>query len=306
VAQWYYSRDNKQKLGPFSAAQLKEMAVSGELQPSDMVLRDGSRKWASASSIKGLFAKKASADRPAPPPPPRTSPRRKAVPTSPDARGAEQPARQGKRRSGKIATIAAFLLLLLAGAEAAGLLWQQAEFDRRLAEADRQVQDGAAATAGLDQRLAESEQQARGDAKARAAMEQRLADAEQQARQQAGKAGSLEARLAESERRAKEAAAEAVTWRKRLADSEQKARDAAAEAAALKRRLCLLAPASISTYAIDQHALRAPREAEESVASLARYLTEPAENERESPGDLPLDRRPHYLQRRGLSLETVR
>jgi NAD-dependent dihydropyrimidine dehydrogenase PreA subunit len=60
-AAWYYARDN-QAVGPLSSAQLKELADSGGLGPTDLVLRAGSRKWVAAGAVKGLF--------PPPPPPP--------------------------------------------------------------------------------------------------------------------------------------------------------------------------------------------------------------------------------------------
>ncbi len=51
---WYcVIGDNK--LGPLSAAQLKELTVSGKLTPDDWVWRDGLPKWVSAKSVKGLF-----------------------------------------------------------------------------------------------------------------------------------------------------------------------------------------------------------------------------------------------------------
>jgi hypothetical protein len=52
---WYVAR-NKQKLGSFSLAQLREQASSGALQPTDMVLRHGDVKWVPAKAVHGLFA----------------------------------------------------------------------------------------------------------------------------------------------------------------------------------------------------------------------------------------------------------
>jgi hypothetical protein len=63
TARWYLAR-NKQRLGPYSSAQLKQFADAGQVQPDDMILREGRPKWVSAGSIKGLFT----AARPAPPP----------------------------------------------------------------------------------------------------------------------------------------------------------------------------------------------------------------------------------------------
>ncbi len=60
-AAWYYAHNN-QAVGPLSSAQLKALADSGALAPTDLVLRAGSQKWVAARAVKGLF--------PTPPPPP--------------------------------------------------------------------------------------------------------------------------------------------------------------------------------------------------------------------------------------------
>ncbi len=59
-AQWFVAK-GKNKIGPLSAAQLKQMAARGELAPSDMVLKQGQGKWSPASAINGLFAQPISA-----------------------------------------------------------------------------------------------------------------------------------------------------------------------------------------------------------------------------------------------------
>jgi hypothetical protein len=51
---WFLARD-RQKLGPFSTAQLCEMAASGQLGPGDMVLGEGTARWVPAGSVAGLF-----------------------------------------------------------------------------------------------------------------------------------------------------------------------------------------------------------------------------------------------------------
>jgi hypothetical protein len=51
---WFVARE-KVKLGPYSSAQLKELAQTAQLFPEDMVLREGERKWVAASAIEGLF-----------------------------------------------------------------------------------------------------------------------------------------------------------------------------------------------------------------------------------------------------------
>ena len=51
---WHCKRQDKQ-FGPFSDQQLKQLAASGKLQPSDMVQREGTDQWVPANRLKGLF-----------------------------------------------------------------------------------------------------------------------------------------------------------------------------------------------------------------------------------------------------------
>jgi len=54
--QWYYTRDGgATRLGPCSTTRLKELAQSGILQPTDDVLRCGSKEWLPANRVEGLF-----------------------------------------------------------------------------------------------------------------------------------------------------------------------------------------------------------------------------------------------------------
>lgn len=55
-AKWYYARNN-QSVGPLSATQLRELAATGVLSPTDLVRRSGSPRWVVASKVKGLFAR---------------------------------------------------------------------------------------------------------------------------------------------------------------------------------------------------------------------------------------------------------
>lgn len=64
---WYYTKDGKNKNGPVTAAQLGELARSGQILPTDMVKRDDMQKWLPASQVKGIFADN---ENPAPRPPP--------------------------------------------------------------------------------------------------------------------------------------------------------------------------------------------------------------------------------------------
>lgn len=52
---WYYVKGDA-KLGPVPAKKLQELASSGQLQPSDMVWRDGMEEWKEARFVKGLFS----------------------------------------------------------------------------------------------------------------------------------------------------------------------------------------------------------------------------------------------------------
>lgn len=52
---WYYARDGE-KLGPFSATQLKELAATGRLRPHDTVWKHGVEKGVPASRVKHLFS----------------------------------------------------------------------------------------------------------------------------------------------------------------------------------------------------------------------------------------------------------
>ena len=52
---WHFTLNGQPADSPVSAAQLKELATGGQLQPTDMVWQEGMTGWAPASSIKGLF-----------------------------------------------------------------------------------------------------------------------------------------------------------------------------------------------------------------------------------------------------------
>ena len=73
MATWYYTKQSK-TFGPFSSTQLRQLADSGLIQPSDCVWRDGLLEWIYAGSVKGLFpdgAKQPTADQTSPTPKPR-------------------------------------------------------------------------------------------------------------------------------------------------------------------------------------------------------------------------------------------
>ena len=80
--QWYYT-DQGQRVGPVSPSQLRELAGSGRLQPSDMVWKDGMSNWTAASHVKGLFVAATQDTAPGSPPP---------IPVIPASPGIKQPA----------------------------------------------------------------------------------------------------------------------------------------------------------------------------------------------------------------------
>ena len=52
--QWFYAWDTK-RLGPFSAAQLRELVALGRLQPTDTVWKGGIEKGVLATKVQHLF-----------------------------------------------------------------------------------------------------------------------------------------------------------------------------------------------------------------------------------------------------------
>jgi hypothetical protein len=54
MADWYYTKDGKQQ-GPVSSSQLRQLAQSGQLLPTDMVFKEGGTEWKLASSVSNLF-----------------------------------------------------------------------------------------------------------------------------------------------------------------------------------------------------------------------------------------------------------
>ncbi len=54
ASQWYYLQD-QQKFGPVSSKELNALAKSGKLQATNLVWKDGLKKWVLAKKVKGLF-----------------------------------------------------------------------------------------------------------------------------------------------------------------------------------------------------------------------------------------------------------
>jgi hypothetical protein len=55
MAQWYYSKAGEQK-GPVEQQELQRLLSTGEVQPSDLVWRDGLANWQPASQVAELGA----------------------------------------------------------------------------------------------------------------------------------------------------------------------------------------------------------------------------------------------------------
>jgi len=51
---WYYTRDGK-AMDPVSEAELKKLAASGDLKPTDLVWKEGMAQWVRAGSAKELY-----------------------------------------------------------------------------------------------------------------------------------------------------------------------------------------------------------------------------------------------------------
>jgi hypothetical protein len=68
---WYYAIEDEEK-GPVTAAQLKALAASAQLNPDDLVWREGLEDWKPARDVSGLFTGAAAktTTRPAEPTPP--------------------------------------------------------------------------------------------------------------------------------------------------------------------------------------------------------------------------------------------
>jgi hypothetical protein len=114
--QWYYAR-NDQQFGPVSAAELKQLADSGQLAPDDLLWREGMDAWATAINLRGLFTAEAPANTPPPAPPAPLVPPEPAVAVPPRAKPA-QPAGVSLRpilRTTQIVLWSMCVLVVLAG-----------------------------------------------------------------------------------------------------------------------------------------------------------------------------------------------
>jgi hypothetical protein len=57
-AQWFYTK-NGQRMGPVTDAELKQLAASGTILPTDQIWKEGMSAWTNAGNIKSLFSNSA-------------------------------------------------------------------------------------------------------------------------------------------------------------------------------------------------------------------------------------------------------
>src|SRR5262245_34615342 len=58
MGEWYYTTNNQQ-MGPVSWDELRQLASSGLLHPTDMVWKEGMADWVKATRTDGLFSERA-------------------------------------------------------------------------------------------------------------------------------------------------------------------------------------------------------------------------------------------------------
>ncbi len=97
--QWHYARQGQQ-FGPVSGEQLRQLAASGQLQPGDMVWKQGMAAWSPASSVQGLFAAPAQPVTPSSAPAPAPGAGSEPVPVSPAPSHAPWPGGPGRPGAG--------------------------------------------------------------------------------------------------------------------------------------------------------------------------------------------------------------
>jgi serine/threonine protein kinase len=136
--QWFYSRGGQQ-FGPVSAEQLKQLAASRQLAPTDLLWKEGMKDWAQARIVRGLFPQEAAATpKPPPLPPPlpdaldaeRTAPRA----TPPPARIADDLDREATRRPPGVATAVPPLVQVRSATDLKGQVLDNFLITKRLGE----------------------------------------------------------------------------------------------------------------------------------------------------------------------------
>ncbi len=257
MSSWYYAK-NGQKIGPIESAQLRSLAVSGQLGPDDMVLQEGRQQWSKASSIKGLF-------------PTATVPQH-AIPTAPPAIPTVSPAPQvatspGVWRPTALVAAGSFVVATIVA------IWfsvSAQSYQARLAEAESRVSKASASKPSgrsLKQNVLKLTQQV-DDLKAKLTEQQhdlKLAQKERDEAEQTllrvrrsydAKVDELRQQLA---RRQPETKKPLLTVDKRPDQTKGP---------------------GLPDEIVDRHALQAPKSVEQSVETLAKYLADGANTDR--------------------------
>src|SRR4051812_34375097 len=87
MAQDWYLMVSGQQVGPVTGQQMRDMASSGQLQPTDTVWKEGMPNWVPASSVKGLPFAAGGAIAAGPAPGGAIAPARKRPAAAPSERG---------------------------------------------------------------------------------------------------------------------------------------------------------------------------------------------------------------------------
>ncbi len=64
---WFILRNDK-KYGPYPPAQMEQMADSGQLLPTDMIMQEGMNEWLPCSQARAMLQATGGADRATPSP----------------------------------------------------------------------------------------------------------------------------------------------------------------------------------------------------------------------------------------------
>jgi Transglutaminase-like superfamily/GYF domain 2 len=292
----YYARDDKQRHGPFTVAELKQLAARGDLLPTDRIVREGGGNWTVAGSVKGLFSERPIAEVKSPPP----------QQTSKTAQPRPRPVEKGKPSTAPTSrtTLWIFGFSIISSLGLAGYLaWQGETLRQQLDTTARELRARTKATETAAHDLTATRKELKQAAEETRDLRGKTAEAEKRAQaEEAEQKGTKQAieRMRIELAAGKENRDELAKQRKVSKDlldaaeerfeemfgvirEERKGRkeDKPGEEGAANKRLKLLLSEPLATYAIDRYAVKAPPEAEVTPKTLAKYLSEPARNDRD-------------------------
>ncbi len=142
--EWFYAREG-QKTGPVSAKLLRELAVSADLRPDDLVWLEGMPECRKAGTLQGLFPVASAVERPKSPPLPTYSPSLPQVATSTVA-GLDRSEPASKTRGRWNGVLGLVSILVVCGMIQRGYVWLSGPKDNS--------QDGAEEKLGSPERQA--------------------------------------------------------------------------------------------------------------------------------------------------------